>query len=126
MKEKFMRSILILTCCLALASVAAADQNKHKNKQANQVQQQQVQQQQVIKPGKHAGRTGMQATTRIQGQPLQTNQQLRMQHKALKTQSANLPGSQSSNVQITKNKNFTKNVTNVHVKNFNVTKNFNN
>jgi hypothetical protein len=124
MKEKFMRSILILTCYLALASVASADQNKHKNKPGNQapVQQQQVQQQHLGKAGKHT----MGAAGLNQQQQLQTNQQLRMQHKALKTQSANLPGSQSSNTQITKNKNFTKNVTNVHVKNFNVTKNFNN
>src|ERR1700730_10601183 len=125
MKETFMRSILILAGCLALASVAAADQNKHKNKPGNQaaVQQQQVQQQHLGKAGKHSiGAAGLN-----QQQQLQTNSQLRMQHKALKTQSANLPGSQSSNVQITKNKTFTKNVTNVHVtKNFAVTKNFNN
>jgi Putative peptidoglycan binding domain len=108
-----MKSILVLTCCLALASVASADQNKHKNKQANQVQGQQVQQQAVIKPGKHAARTG-----------LQTNSQLRMgggggKNSHLSTTGST--GSQSSNTTIIKNKN----VTNVNVKQFNVTKNFN-
>ena len=138
-----MRSILILTCCLALASVAAADQNKHKNKAANQVQGQQVQQQQVIKPGKNAGRAGLQTTTGLQGQQLQTNSQLRMQNKfskthgttnqqlqtnsqlhtqskMLKSKGGNGPGS-ASNTTIIKNKNVTK----VNVKQFNVTKNFN-
>ena len=119
-----MRSILILTCCLALASVAEADQNKHKNKPGNQapVQQHQVQQQHLGKTGKHT----MGAAGLNQQQPLQSNSQLRMQHKGLKTQSANLPGSQSNK---TFTKNVTKNnthVTNVNVKNFNVSKNFSN
>jgi hypothetical protein len=114
---------------LALASVAAADQNKHKNKQANQVQGQQVQQP-VVKPGK-----GGKAQFRTQGPVttgVQTNAQFKGKHNLSTTQNANLPGSQS-NTQFTKNKNFTKNVTrnntrvtNVNVKNFQVTKNFNN
>ncbi|MDQ2824674.1 MAG: peptidoglycan-binding protein [Verrucomicrobiota bacterium] len=63
-----MKSILVLTCCLALVSVAAAaDLDKHKKKQANQAQQQQVQQQQVIKPAKH--RVGGGAAARLQTQP---------------------------------------------------------
>src|ERR1700694_6026112 len=87
MKEKFMRSILILTCCLALASVARADQNKHKNKPGNQaaVQQQQVQQQHLGKAGKHTiGAAGLN-----QQQQLQTNSQLKTQHKFSKTQGVN-------------------------------------
>jgi hypothetical protein len=119
-----MKSILVLTCCLALASVAAADQNKHKNKAANQVQGQQVQQQAVIKPGRHAARTGLQTNTGVQGQQLQTNSQLRMGGGGGKNRHLSTSG--STNTQITKNKNFTKNVTKVNVKNFNVTKNFNN
>jgi len=127
-----MRSILILTCCLALASVAAADQNKHKNKPGNQapVQQQQVQQQHVGKVGKHTIGGG---NTVIPGNPLAGQP---MQHKALNTSNrVNLNSSKSNafrtqslqtggNTHVTKN--FTKNVTKVNVKNFTVTKNFNN
>ena len=122
-----MKSILVLTCCLALASVAGADQNKHKNKPGNQVQgqQQQVQQQHLGKAGKHS----MGAAGLNQQQQLQSNSQLRMGGGGGKNSHRSISGStgsQSSNVQITKSKTFTKNVTNVNVKNFTVTKNFNN
>src|ERR1700676_2893189 len=97
-----MRSILILTCCLALASVAQADQNKRKNKPGNQapVQQQPVQQQHLGKAGKQT----MGAAGLNQQQQLQTNSQLRMQHKFSKTQGVNSQQLQTNSQLKTQNK----------------------
>ena len=92
-----MRSILVLTCCLALAGVMRADpqdDNQHKKKNAGQAQQQQQQQQpqqQVTKGGK--GKHGLNAA---QGNAAQGNaSQTKAQRHLLKDKDRNLPAVQS-------------------------------
>jgi nuclear transport factor 2 (NTF2) superfamily protein len=97
-----MKSILVLTCCLALASIAAADKEKHKDKKnagQQQGQQQQLQQQHAGKQGKQ-GKHGMGAGN---------DQQLRMGGGGGKNSQA-----------MHANKTFNKTVNKKVVKNYNV------
>jgi Putative peptidoglycan binding domain len=85
-----MRSLLILGCCIALASVGLAQRpDEHKKKHAaNQAQPQQSQQQQAVKQGKHGQHNAVQGAA---------NAQVRSQHQ-FKGQQQNVGARQSNAV----------------------------
>jgi hypothetical protein len=90
-----MKSIIVFTCCLALASIASAEQNQGKKKKGGKGQQaQQVQQQpQGGKHGNKANRQGVNNAAQLNAG--QGNKAARhAQHQMSKTQANTLPAAQ--------------------------------